>query len=100
MTPEQTHSWIFLSIALGSQTNPINFEEISMIADGINHAIPTHNEMQSSIKWLIGKALIRKHGSKYDLTILGKSILDIASAKNRTTMKIWKDLEKEIKNYA
>ena len=71
-----------------------------MIADGINHAIPTHNEMQSSIKWLIEKALIRKHGSKYDLTILGKSILDIASAKNRTTMKIWKDLEKEIKNYA
>jgi hypothetical protein len=100
MTPEQTQSWIFLSVALGSQTAPTDLEGISMIADGINHAIPTQKEMQSSINWLIGKALIRKHGSKYDLTILGKSLFAQVSAKNRTTMKIWKDIEKEIKNYA
>ena len=37
MTEEETISWIFLSIALASETEPANVQEISNIADGINH---------------------------------------------------------------
>jgi hypothetical protein len=42
----------FLAISLCSLTEPVDFKSISQIADGINHAVPTENEMQSSISWL------------------------------------------------
>jgi hypothetical protein len=47
MNEEQTISWIFLAIAIGSKNSSININGISQIADGINHAIPTHKEMQN-----------------------------------------------------
>ena len=53
MTNEQTISLIFLAVALASQVTPTDFQGISLIADGINHAVPSHREMQSSISWLI-----------------------------------------------
>ena len=99
MTEVQTYSWIFLATALTSQTEPSDFKGISMIADGINHTVPTHKEMQSSITWLLGKELINKQGKKYELTTMGKSEYKRASEKTNTLLKIWDNLEEKIKNY-
>jgi hypothetical protein len=60
MTNEQTISWIFLSIALASQTEPTDFSGISSVADGINHAVPTQKELQTSIAWLTTNGLVEK----------------------------------------
>ena len=100
MDSEQCVSWIFLSIASASQRRPADFKEISMIADGINHAIPTHKELQTSIAWLIKHELILQHGKKYDLSENGKTVFAQASENNTTYFKIWKKLEEKFKGYA
>jgi hypothetical protein len=53
MKEEQVISWIFLAIAIASQNEPTDYKSISMVADGINHAVPTQKELKNSITWLI-----------------------------------------------
>ena len=97
---ERTISWIFMATAIASETGPTDYNSISMIADGINHAVPSHKEMQSSISWLVSKGLLTKNGKKYELTLLGKKEYEEASDTTDTLLKIWDNLEKRIKNYA
>ncbi|MEB8327725.1 hypothetical protein OO009_00030 [Flavobacteriaceae bacterium KMM 6897] len=100
MTEQQIISWIFMATAIASQTKPTDFKGISDIADGINHAVPTHKEMQTSISWLFDKGLVSKHGREYTLTPKGKSEYKNASGTTNILLKIWKNLEEKIKNYA
>ena len=65
MKESKTISWIFLATVMASQVEPANFSDISQIADGINHAVPTHKELQSSIAWLVGNNLLLKQANKY-----------------------------------
>ena len=83
MTDTQTISWIFLSTAIASQTEPADVASISNIADGINHAVPTHKELQTSLTWLIQSGLVVKMGNKYSLTEKGKLDYAEASKKNQ-----------------
>jgi len=62
MTNNQTISWIFLATALATNTKPTDMNGISMVADGINHAVPTHKEFLTSIAWLTKQGLIVKQG--------------------------------------
>jgi predicted transcriptional regulator len=93
MTNEQTISWIFLSTAMASQVEPADFNGISSIADGINHAIPTHKELQISISWLTEHGFIEKQNNKYILTTKGKNEYLKASSKSNKVFKIWEILE-------
>jgi predicted transcriptional regulator len=97
---KRTISWIFLAISMASDKEPADFNSISMIADGINHAIPTHKEMQTSISWLSEKGLISKVGNKYTLTSKGKDDFKIASKGTNTLLNIWDNMEQKIINYA
>ena len=89
MTDLQTISWIFLATALATNTKPTDISGISSVADGINHAIPTQKELQTSISWLTTKGLILKHGKNYELTSKGKLEYELASRNTQTVMKIW-----------
>jgi hypothetical protein len=92
-----TISWIFLSIHLGSQKSPIRKNEIRLIADGINHSIPTDNEIRFSIKWLLDKGLILKEKDRYVSTIEGNLIINKAEEKSsKTILSIWEKLSSEI----
>ena len=97
---ERTISWIYLAISMASEIEPADFNSISLIADGINHAIPTHKEMQTSISWLSEKGLVNKVGNKYTLTLKGKDDYKIASKGTNTLLKIWDNMEQKITNYA
>ncbi len=97
MKEEQTISWIFLSTAMASETRPTDFSGISMIADGINHAVPTQKELQSSLSWLIKHGLILKQGSKYSLSADGKMKYDEVVKKSNKVLEIWKNIEAQIK---
>jgi predicted transcriptional regulator len=99
MTDDQTTSWIFLATAIASQTGPTDFDSISNIADGINHAIPTHKELQTSLTWLTNNELVIKNGNKYSLTEKGKIDYDMASQQTSTLLKIWDNLEADLKKY-
>lgn len=79
MTEDQITSWIFLATAVASQVEPANFNSISEIADGINHAIPTDQELQSSLNWLTRNGLVTKTDRKYTLTEKGKMEFDVLS---------------------
>ncbi len=79
MSNEEVYSWIFLAIGIASSESPVKFNEIIGIADGINHAVPTHKELQKSYGWLLKHKLIQKEGKKYSLTAEGQMLLKKAS---------------------
>jgi len=99
MTDKQTISWIFLAIALATNTKPTDISGISSVADGINHAVPTQKELQISITWLTTKGLIIKQGKNYELTSKGKLEYELASKNNQTVMKVWENLELNFNSY-
>jgi hypothetical protein len=93
-----TISWIFLSIAIGSQTEPIKFNEISMIADGINHSIPSEKEIRYSIIYLLKNKYIIKIEKKYSLTDKGLFLYHNSILENKTLLKIWSDIQNKLIN--
>ena len=97
MTEEKTISWIFLALALASEFKSADFKEISSIADGINHAIPTHKELQTSISCLTSHGLVEKNENKYILSVKGKQEFEKASKETKTLLSMWNYLEKNIK---
>jgi hypothetical protein len=99
MTDNQIISWIFLATAMASQNEPADFNSISNIADGINHAVPTHKELQSSLTWLTANGLVTKIGSKYSLTEKGKMDFDSAAKQTSTLVKVWDNVETVLVKY-
>ena len=93
-------AWIYLAVCIASETEPADFSGISMIADGINHAVPTQKELQTSISWLTKNDLVYKIGKKYSLTKTGKDDYIEAKSKTKTLLKMWDEMENKIKNYA
>lgn len=93
MVAIQTVSWIFLATALATNKKPANLNEISSVADGINHAIPTQKELQTSITWLIKQGFILKQGNKYELTSKGKIEFEKASKDTKILFSILKNIE-------
>ncbi len=100
MTDEKTIAWIFLATALATETIPTDTRGISMIADGINHAIPTQKELQTSFSWLTRHEFVANREGKYFLTTEGKIIYENASKDTKILFKIWENLEGLIKKYA
>ncbi len=99
MTDEEVISWMFLAVQMGSQVEPVNFQGISDMADGINHAIPTHKELQTSVKWLLKNNLIVKVTNKtYTMSEKGNAVYSKAILKGNDLFSIWNNLELEIRN--
>ncbi len=89
MDETQTTSWILYALALASQTKPADFAAVSMVADGINHAVPTHKELQSSLRWLVANGMAQKQGSHYSLTKQGLAVMEAAQKQGNTTLQVW-----------
>jgi predicted transcriptional regulator len=100
MTDLQTISWIFLATALATITKPTDMNGISSVADGINHAVPTHKELQISIAWLTKKGLIVKQGRNYELTDKGKLEYKSASEHTEKLLEMWGVIEKNLSSYS
>jgi len=69
MSNEKTNSWIFLAAGMSSNGLPITYKDVLLIADGINHAVPTHKELQNAFKWLLNHELISKEGKNIESQI-------------------------------
>ena len=93
MSESQIKSWIFLATAIASKVKPTNFKGILIVADGINHSIPTENEIRNSLTWLINKDFISKENKKYCLTPKGILEYEFAIKEKDSKMNIWKNLE-------
>lgn len=99
MSDKQTIAWIFLATALATNLKPTDMNGISLVADGINHAVPTHKELQTSISWLTKQGLIVKQGKSYELTGKGKLEYETASKHTDKLLEIWKVLERHLSSY-
>lgn len=89
MTAETINSWIFLAVGMSSPESASSLREITGVADGINHAIPTHEELQNAFGWLLKQDLISKEGKKYRLTDKGLILYREASAKSKRIFGMW-----------
>lgn len=89
-----------MAIGMATESAPADLKGISMIADGINHAIPTHREMQTSLGWLIDKGFVTIQEKKYNLTLKGRREYETASEKTNTLFKILENLKLSLKTYA
>jgi predicted transcriptional regulator len=94
MTKSKQYAWIFLSVGESAS----GLDEIIGAADGINHAIPTHKELQESLGWLIENGLIHKAGKKYFLTDAGKAIR--VTNCRRTWMGTWDAVAKKLEKWS
>jgi hypothetical protein len=70
MTAAQTYTWIFLSLS----EQPASLRGVAEVADAINHAVPTHEELSSSITWLTAQGLVEKRGGCYLYTHQGTEL--------------------------
>lgn len=92
MTDAQTFSWILLCVTEQGCTR----RQISEMADAINHAIPTHQELQSSLRWLQERGLVREDGSRFALTDTGAALLARLRSPTRPIMQTWHAVEHEL----
>ena len=95
MTEANTYSWIFFAIAAISQQGAVKLSEVTPVADGINHAIPTQKEIRNSLSWLEGQSLVEREGKRVLVTPEGKSLFARISGKPGGTMKTWDRLTAE-----
>lgn len=77
------------ALALASQKEPATFAAISQVADGINHAVPTHSELQRALKWLITSGMAQKVGPGYLLTPQGSEVVASVRSEHSTTSQVW-----------
>ncbi|SKA25464.1 hypothetical protein SAMN02745119_03385 [Trichlorobacter thiogenes] len=94
MTDLKIISWIFYALEMASGTGSANFREISQIADGINHAVPTDKELQQSLDALISVGFVSKESKRYQLTDEGKLVLMAAHKNSNTISQTWANLHK------
>ena len=99
MDEAQTYAWIMYALAGASQNEPASFRAISLVADGINHAVPTHKEIQSSLKWLMACGFVHNQGSGYLLTDQGCAVMAAARSGHNTVSKVWASLTRTLSAY-
>lgn len=98
MPAETINSWIFLAVAVASSESPATLDKIIGVADAINHAIPTHKELQNAFGWMSKQNLILKEDKKYRLTNKGIILYTEASAKSQRIFGVWDILKEHFSN--
>lgn len=79
---------------MASHNQPVSYKEIEMVADGINHAIPTQKEMRATIAWLKSMGLVFKDGKKFKISDQGNKLHKQLSNGVGTISGVWKNIEK------
>ncbi len=90
-------SLIFLSIALTSKDEPSDKAEILDAYDYINKWIPTDEEFNTSIGWLLNEGLIYVVDEKYTLSEKGEKLYKKTSKTSKNGLhSIREELEMEL----
>jgi hypothetical protein len=95
-----TIAWIFLAVGLASQKSAADRSAISQLADGINHAVPTHEEMETSLSFLTTAGLISVQNGKFSLSITGAAIYKKVFENELPLLSAWKLTTEEISRLA
>ena len=99
MKQRTVDAWMFLAIAISPRdAGPVGLSDLVAAADGVNHAIPTDDELRSGINRLIYAGLVSEHGSAFDLTDAGKAMF--AKVRSGSIRTEFERLEKELDRLA
>jgi hypothetical protein len=85
MTAAKTYAWILLSVSASGSTR----RAISEMADAIQHAVPTHLEMETSLQWLQERGLVRGDGRRFARTGAGEQLLERFRSPTRPILQTW-----------
>ena len=85
MNDRETDAWILLSVSAGGST----LRDVIAAADWINHAIPTAQELRTSLGRLRVWGLVERRGERFALTSAGGEMIERVGATARTQMKVW-----------
>ncbi len=96
MTDSETFAWILLSVPERGG----KLQDLIVMADAINHAIPTHRELQRSLGWLKSHGFVVKEGRNFLLTELGTDLLARAKSTKQTMMRTWDMVTAELDSLA
>lgn len=96
MDERRTAAWVMYALGLASQKEPARFAAISEVADGVNHAVPTQKELQTSLRWLLRHGLVAKHSGGYVLSQQGAALMASARAKSNTALGVWEAVTSEL----
>jgi hypothetical protein len=94
----RTLAWILYAIDLAAGKAPASLTDMSAAADAINHAVPTHQEMSRSLRWLQAHGLVEQRGKFHALTEVGHGLLGQARGRASTVSTVWSRLAISIKN--
>lgn len=97
MDKDKTAAWIFMATAIAARTGGANVIGIAEIADGINHSLPTDQEIQTSLDRLLELGLIIESGENYAVTSKGKQQYELSDKNSGSLFAIWEKLENQIK---
>jgi len=92
MDEPRTLAWIFYAVEMATGGGPADFRAISQVADGINHAVPSHKELQSSLAWLVHAGLVIQSGRGYTLTPAGTDLIADCRKGRTTISQVWSRL--------
>jgi hypothetical protein len=72
MTDARVFAWIFISVTNRGGA----LKDLIAQADALMRAIPTHDELQMSLGWLIHRGLVQTQGFQYVRTPAGNDLLN------------------------
>ena len=87
-------AWIFLS--LNNMEEGTSLEDLIAKADGINHAIPTENEVEGALNRLSKADLVHFINAKFFLTDSGKELYEYIYKQKGSLLTLWEKLEKHL----
>lgn len=79
-------AWIFLALGMaGKLSGTASMAGLLSMADALNHAVPTRDQVETSVSRLIAAGLVGAHGEELWLTEAGAAQFDAAMAGVGTT---------------
>jgi hypothetical protein len=91
-------SWIYLSIAYNQKTSGVSLDELIGTADGINHAIPTIEEIEGAINRFLMYGILEINNNLFFLTDLISSEYEIIKKQTNSCLKQWELFNKFFQN--
>lgn len=91
---ESSDCWILLSIVYHHAAGASRMADILPIADWINHAIPTAEELDGALNRLLAAEYITRVGDAFAATEVALDAVASVSTPRRWVLDIWDDLHR------
>ena len=94
---QRTDPWIFLAIARETEGEWVSLEDLIRVADYINHAIPSHEEIEGAVNRFLAAGLVNIDVDKFCLTSAGAALYRRVREKSNNMLKQWEIMAEYIK---